>query len=50
MCKQCKKSGQAIYFCSVRENIEEILQGVDSSLFLAYVNVQDAEQKIRGST
>ena len=47
--KQIKKSGQAVYFCAVREDIEEILQGVDPSLFLAYVNIQDAEQKIRGS-
>ncbi|XP_059079946.1 sodium-independent sulfate anion transporter-like isoform X2 [Tigriopus californicus] len=47
--KSLKKSGQHVYFCCVDESIEEILQGVDSSLFLAYVNLQDAEQKIRGS-
>lgn len=50
MSKQMKKSGQAfIYFCCVRDEVEEILQGVDPSLFVSYVNVQDAEQKIRGS-
>jgi anti-anti-sigma regulatory factor len=49
LAKQMKKSGQAIYFCEVREDIEAILQGADSSLFVAYVNVADAEQKIRAS-
>eukprot|EP00095_Tigriopus_kingsejongensis_P006119 maker-scaffold98_size375582-snap-gene-1.13 protein:Tk06119 transcript:maker-scaffold98_size375582-snap-gene-1.13-mRNA-1 annotation:"sulfate transporter " len=49
LAKSLKKSGQHIYFCCVEEEIEEILQGVDPSLFLAYVNLQDAEQKIRGS-
>ena len=47
--KQMKKSGQAVYFCNVREDVEAVLQGADPSLFVAYVNVQDAEQKIRGS-
>ena len=49
LARQLKKSGQPIYFCCVREDIEEVLQGADAALFLSYVNVQDAEQKIRGS-
>jgi hypothetical protein len=49
LARQMKKSGQSVYFCCVRDNIEDIMQGVDSSLFLSYVNVQDAELKIRGS-
>lgn len=51
MAKQLRKSGEAVvYFCGVPDRVEEILQGVDPSLFVSYVNVRDAEQKIRGST
>ncbi len=43
------RSGQSVYFCSVPPPVESILQGVDPSLFVSYVNVADVEAKIRGT-
>ncbi len=45
-----KRSGQSVFFCSVPEDVEAILQGVDPSLFVSYVNLQDAEAKIRAGS
>ena len=45
--KVMKKSGKSIYFCCVKENIESILQGADSTPFVTYSTIQDAEQKLR---
>ena len=51
LAKQMKKTGQAsVYFCNVSEDIEAVLQGADPSLFVSYLNVSDAEQKIRNSS
>lgn len=45
--KVMKKSGKSIYFCCVKENIESVLQGADSTPFVTYSTIQDAEQKLR---
>ena len=40
----------SVYFCNVSEEIEAVLQGADPSLFVSYLNISDAEQKIRNSS
>jgi hypothetical protein len=44
-----KKSGQVVYFCGANDNVEDILQGADPSLFLSYGNVREAELRLGGS-
>jgi len=47
--KVMKKSGKTFYFCCMKENIESVLQGADSTPFVTYSTIQDAEQKLRTS-
>ena len=47
---ECTRAQAAVYFCNVSEDIEAVLQGADPSLFVSYVNISDAEQKIRNSS
>jgi hypothetical protein len=44
-----KKSGQTVLFCGATQNVEDILQGADPSLFISYGNVQEAELRLGGS-
>ena len=42
LAKSISGSGQVILFCGASQNVENVLQGVDASLFLSHVNVEEA--------
>ena len=49
MSKVLKKAGRPVYLCSVQEDIESVLQGVDPALLVVYSTIQEAEQKLKTS-
>jgi hypothetical protein len=44
-----KKSGCGVYFCGADQNVEDVLQGVDPSLFISYANINEAVNRIGGT-
>jgi len=44
-----KKAGRGVYFCGADKTVEDVLQGVDPSLFISYANINEAENRIGGT-
>ena len=40
--KSITGSGQAVTFCGATQSVEDVLQGVDPTLFLSHANVEEA--------
>lgn len=42
LAKSIASSGQAVTFCGATPSVEDVLQGVDPTLFLSHANVEEA--------